>query len=56
MPCPTCLAPRGADGSLNVAVRPGATEWLSTLPDLTINSAGLCRGLFEIYLGSSSGG
>lgn len=49
------LVPPCADGSLDVAVRPGRIDWHSIVADLSIASPGLCRGLFEIYLGGSSG-
>lgn len=45
-----------ADGSLDVVVRPGRADWHALVADLSIDSPGLCRGLFEVYLGSSSGG
>lgn len=48
------LAPP-ADGSLDVALRPGRVDWSTIVADLSIPSPGLCRGLFEIYLGSESG-
>ena len=37
-------------------MRPGRADWVNMVADLSIASAGLCRSLFEIYLGSSSGG
>ncbi|PSC74267.1 chalcone-flavanone isomerase [Micractinium conductrix] len=42
------------DGTLDVAVRPGRVELSTLVADLSVTSAGLCRGLFEIFLGSSS--
>lgn len=60
----TCLAtyrpahpptPPPADGSLDVALRPGRVDWSTIVADLSVASPGLCRGLFEIYLGSESG-
>ncbi|KAL4424246.1 hypothetical protein ABPG75_001547 [Micractinium tetrahymenae] len=42
------------DGTLDVAVRPGRADWANMVADLSIASAGLCRSLFEIYLGSAS--
>ncbi|KAI7838838.1 hypothetical protein COHA_007452 [Chlorella ohadii] len=42
------------DGSLDVALRPGRVDWSTIVADLSVASPGLCRGLFEIYLGSES--
>ncbi|KAL4442719.1 hypothetical protein ABPG77_006713 [Micractinium sp. CCAP 211/92] len=42
------------DGTLDVAVRPGRADWANMVADLSVASAGLCRSLFEIYLGSAS--
>lgn len=42
------------DGSLDVAVRPGRADWANMVADVSIASAGLCRGLFEMFLGSES--
>lgn len=50
-----CCRRRAADGALDVAVRPERAEWATLVADLSIPSPGLCRGLFELYLGSSSG-
>lgn len=44
-----------ADGSQDVVVRPERADWSNLVADLSIASPGLCRGLFELYLGSSSG-
>jgi hypothetical protein len=47
--------PKPADATLDVAVRPGPVDWSTIVADVSIASAGLCRGLFEVFLGSSSG-
>ncbi|PRW61098.1 chalcone isomerase [Chlorella sorokiniana] len=42
------------DGALDVALRPGRVDWSTIVADLSVPSPGLCRGLFEIYMGSES--
>lgn len=37
-------------------MRPGRVDWSTIVADASIASAGLCRGLFEVYMGGESGG
>lgn len=53
--CLWSCASAHADGSLDVVVRPERADWSTLVADLSVTSPGLCRGLFELYLGSSSG-